>query len=203
MSGHTWITRVSALLGAIATASWLWVSYTYLKNQVGLDVIESMLPQEQGQIIAGVVLPLCLVWTILLFIVRGAALSSQTRQLLSKMERLTYPDDEENTRVKDITRQLQEQAESLSSASSDVERRLSGLINAFKEQTKQLTGAAIRASSQTEQIQETLVAQQSSLEDVHTSIHSSLDVAREAVKEQVTALESSGVRSEVMADTIS
>ncbi len=203
MSGHTWVTRICALLGAAATAGWVWVCYTYLKNQVGLDTLGNMLPQEQGQIIAGVILPLCLVWVVLLFIVRGAGLSTQTQLLLSKMERLTYPDDAENTRVKDITRQLQEQAESLSSASSDVEQRLSGLINAFKEQTKHLTGAAIRASSQAEQIQETLVAQQGSLEEVHTSIHGSLETAREAVKEQVTALENSGVRSEVMAETIS
>ncbi|MFD2206933.1 hypothetical protein [Kiloniella antarctica] len=202
MSGHTWITRISTLLGIAATAGWLWACYLYLKNQVGLETLVNMLPQEQGQILSGIVLPLFLVWVVLLFIVRGAGLSRQTKQLLLKMERLTYPDDEENTRVKDITRQLKEQAESLNSASSDVEQRLNGVINGFKEQTKQLTGAAIRASSQAEQIQETLASQQNSLEEIHTSIHGSLDTAREAVKEQVTALENSGVRSEVMAEAI-
>ena len=203
MSGHTWVTRGATLFGVAASAGWLWLCYNYLKQQVGLDVIESMLPQEQGQMLAGITFPLLLIWAVLLFVVRGAALSAETRQLLSKLERLTYPDDAENTRVQDITRQLQEQAESLGSASSDVELRLTGLINAFKEQTKHLTGAAIRASSQTEQIQETLTIQQSSLEEVHNSIHTSLETAREAVKEQVTALENSGVRSEVMAETIS
>ena len=62
---------ILAVFGLIVTGAWLAMAAIYISAGIGFDNIMLMLPSELGQLLAGIFLPLVVLWLVLLFFQLG------------------------------------------------------------------------------------------------------------------------------------
>ena len=194
--------RVMGVFGVAVSSGWAWLCWTYIEREMGWSVVQTLLLHEQAMIVSGAVLPLLLLWCWLLFLGRGMALSNSTQEFLRRMDRLTWPDDDDSKRVRAITDNLKEQADDLTTAARVAEERIGALVETFGTRTSELENLSTTARDHAEQVRTDMEKRTESLEQANVAFEQALARSQESVNSQVQALEGAGVRSEAMAQSI-
>lgn len=133
---------------------WFGIVAVYISKFFGWDKLFSMLPNEFSGFMAGITLPLAIVWVIMAFIDRGSNFKNETRMLRDSLNRVIFPDSNGSEATKMIANAIKEQVSELKDATRDVyaqsevvKRDLTEQVSALKE----LADALDKYSSQTMQ----------------------------------------------------
>ena len=106
-----------AVVGIAASVLWLWLAADYIGEQIGWDNLFFLLPHEIAIFVAGVFAPLAFLWLVLLYLAVGRRLAVTRDLLAARLDALTYPAEDAETRVAQVSAALRAQAQDLSAAS--------------------------------------------------------------------------------------
>ena len=109
--------QLPRILGLVLSGVWLAGFTYYVTSSVGWEQLMQLLPQEFGGFVSGAFLPLAMMWMFIVYLDRGAQLRSEASALHQHLQRLTYPDQAGEARVKAVTDTLRRQAVDLTEAS--------------------------------------------------------------------------------------
>lgn len=133
---------------------WFGIVAVYISKFFGWDKLFSMLPNEFSGFMAGITLPLAIVWVIMAFIDRGSNFKNETRMLRDSLNRVIFSDSSGGEASKMIAAAIKEQVAELKEATRDVyaqseviKRDLTDRVNELKD----LAEALDTYSSQTMQ----------------------------------------------------
>lgn len=133
---------------------WFGIVAVYISKFFGWDKLFSMLPNEFSGFMAGITLPLAIVWVIMAFIDRGSNFKNETRMLRDSLNRVIFSDSNGSEASKMIAAAIKEQVAELKETTRDVyaqseviKRDLTDRVNELKD----LAEALDTYSSQTMQ----------------------------------------------------
>ncbi len=172
------------LAGGIVSIAWIGLCAFYAHSMLGWDLAARMLPHEIGALLAGAVMPLALLWVIITYFRRGFEIRHYTEALQRQYELLTYPAEDAESRIQEISDSLKRQSEALSRASDKAAvqmRELSGLV---EKQSAALGETTERTAKDVTEIRESLNAQLAEL----NQLAQSLAERRSALKGEVGQL---------------
>ncbi|MHC4181498.1 MAG: hypothetical protein ACYSWU_28710 [Planctomycetota bacterium] len=105
--------RKTALIAGGGSAVWIAACLVYALGHVGGETLAGLALHEAGAAVAGVAMPMVVLWLVVLYMRRGGELREQTDMLRAQLELLTYPPDDAESRVRAVTDSLRGQAEAL------------------------------------------------------------------------------------------
>ena len=180
--------RLLPIIGVALSASWIGLASWTMFRKMAFSNILDLLPHEQGGLAAGILTPVALIWMVVALFERGRQLRGETAALRWQLERLAYPSERAEKRVREITDSLTRQARILTRASEDamararaidetIQKRLLGLARvsedadiraqavaeALRRQTDDLRDAADRAVEQAAEVGDVLSRRTSDL----------------------------------------
>lgn len=138
----------------VFSVMWFGIVAIYITKFFGWDNLFSMMPNEFSGFIAGISLPLAIVWVVMAYIDRGNSFRNETQMLRDSLNRVIFPDSNGNAATKMIADAIKAQVYELKETTRDVcaqadviKRDLSDRI----AEMKSLAGELDTYSSQTMQ----------------------------------------------------
>lgn len=138
----------------VFSVMWFGIVAIYITKFFGWDNLFSMMPNEFSGFIAGISLPLAIVWVVMAYIDRGNSFRNETQMLRDSLNRVIFPDSNGNAATKMIADAIKSQVSELKETTRDVcaqadviKRDLSDRI----AEMKSLAGELDTYSSQTMQ----------------------------------------------------
>lgn len=138
----------------VFSVMWFGIVAIYITKFFGWDNLFSMMPNEFSGFIAGISLPLAIVWVVMAYIDRGNSFRNETQMLRDSLNRIIFPDSNGNAATKMIADAIKAQVSELKETTRDVcaqadviKRDLSDRI----AEMKSLAGELDTYSSQTMQ----------------------------------------------------
>lgn len=131
----------------ILSVIWFAIVALYITKFYGWDNLFSMLPNEFSGFMAGIILPIAIVWVVMAYIDRGSNFKHETQMLRDSLNQVIFPDSNGNaaskmiaeaiksqvTELKDVTRDACAQADvikrDLTERVSDLKQLVSALDN--------------------------------------------------------------------------
>ncbi len=132
----------------VLSLGWLGLCAWYIGTYLGWDLPSQMLPHELGALAAGMATPLVALWLVVAFARRGMEVRHHTEMLQRQLEMPTYPTEEAEARIKDVSDALRRQADELNRVSDRAEVQLRELAETLAQQTDSLTSVTDRATSE-------------------------------------------------------
>ena len=136
----------------VFSVMWFAVVAVYISKFFGWDKLFSMLPNEFSGFMAGITLPLAIIWVIMAYIDRGSSFKNETRMLRDSLNQVIFPDSSGNEASKMIAEAIKSQVSELKEVTRDVcaqsdviKRELSERVSDLRE----LAEALDKYSSQT------------------------------------------------------
>ena len=136
----------------VFSVMWFGIVAIYITKFFGWDNLFSMLPNEFSGFMAGITLPLAIVWVIMAYIDRGSNFKNETRMLRDSLNQVIFPDSNGSEATKMIAEAIKSQVADLKDVTRDVcaqsdviKRDLTERVN----ELKQLAEALDKYSSQT------------------------------------------------------
>ena len=133
---------------------WFGIVAVYITEFFGWDNLFSMVPNEFSGFMAGMTLPLAIVWVVMAYIDRGSSFRNETQMLRDSLNRVIFPDSNGSDATKMIADAIKAQVSDLKETTRDVcaqadviKRDLSDRI----AEMKSLAGELDNYSSQTMQ----------------------------------------------------
>ena len=120
----------------------------YIGEQIGWDNLFFLLPHELGIFIAGVFAPLAFLWLVLLYAVVGRRLAHTRDLLAARLDALTYPAEDAESRVALVSAALRVQAQELSAVSDAAVAAGQRLETMLERQAGALNEVSSRLASQ-------------------------------------------------------
>ena len=102
--------KLRTVLGVAATLVWCGLCATYVQTSIGWGNLLFLQPQEIGGMAGAAFVPLGFVWLLVAYFDRGRQLQRIADDLKSQLERLTYPAEGAEARVKAVADSLRAQA---------------------------------------------------------------------------------------------
>lgn len=99
---------------------WFAVVAVYISKFFGWDKLFSMLPNEFSGFMAGITLPLAIVWVIMAYIDRGSSFKNETKMLRDSLNQVIFPDSNGSEATKMIAEAIKLQVAELKEATRDV-----------------------------------------------------------------------------------
>lgn len=133
---------------------WFGIVAVYISKFFGWDKLFSMLPNEFSGFMAGITLPLAIVWVIMAFIDRGSNFKNETRMLRASLNQMIFPDSNGNEAAKLIANAIKDQVAELKETTRDVCAQSDVIKRDLTERVtdlKELAEALDKYSSQTMQ----------------------------------------------------
>ena len=90
---NSWLTQNLYRLMLWISAAWFGVVLFYISYFFGWDNLFLMMPDEFGGFLAGITLPLAIIWVVVAYIDRGTSFKNEARFLRAYMNQLVYPED--------------------------------------------------------------------------------------------------------------
>ena len=90
---HKWLANNMQRLMIWISAAWFGIVLIYITQFFGWSNLFLMMPDEFGGFLAGVTLPLAIIWVIMAYIDRGASFKQEAKLLHAYMNQLVYPED--------------------------------------------------------------------------------------------------------------
>ena len=104
----------------VFSVMWFAIVAVYISKFFGWDKLFSMLPNEFSGFMAGITLPLAIVWVIMAYIDRGSNFKNETRMLRDSLNQVIFPDSKGNEASKLIAAAIKEQVSDLKETTRDV-----------------------------------------------------------------------------------
>ena len=92
-SQNTWLNNNLYRLMLWISAVWAVIVLFYITQFFGWSNLFLMMPDEFGGFLAGVTLPLAIIWIVVAYIDRGTSFKNEARFLRAYMNQLVYPED--------------------------------------------------------------------------------------------------------------
>ncbi|MDO5386449.1 MAG: hypothetical protein Q4F75_04165 [Pseudomonadota bacterium] len=92
-SQSTWLTKNLYKLMIWISIIWFAVVLIYITQFFGWSNLFLMMPDEFGGFMAGITLPLAIIWVVMAYIDRGTSFKNEARFLRAYMNQLVYPED--------------------------------------------------------------------------------------------------------------
>ena len=105
--------RITAA-GISVSVFWAFLCLTYIHTTLGWSFGSQMLAHELGALVAGMASPLAFLWLAMAYFRRGYDVRDHTEALRRQLEMLTYPAEEAEARIGQVSEALRKQAEELS-----------------------------------------------------------------------------------------
>lgn len=138
----------------VFSVMWFGIVAVYITEFFGWDNLFSMVPNEFSGFMAGMTLPLAIVWVVMAYIDRGSSFRNETQMLRDSLNRVIFPDSNGSDATKMIADAIKAQVSDLKETTLDVcaqadviKRDLSDRI----AEMKSLAGELDTYSSQTMQ----------------------------------------------------
>ena len=138
----------------VFSVMWFGIVAVYITEFFGWDNLFSMVPNEFSGFMAGMTLPLAIVWVVMAYIDRGSSFRNETQMLRDSLNRVIFPDSNGRDATKMIADAIKAQVSDLKETTRDVcaqadviKRDLSDRI----AEMKSLAGELDTYSSQTMQ----------------------------------------------------
>ena len=138
----------------VFSVMWFGIVAVYITEFFGWDNLFSMVPNEFSGFMAGMTLPLAIVWVVMAYIDRGSSFRNETQMLRDSLNRVIFPDSNGSDATKMIADAIKAQVSDLKETTRDVcaqadviKRDLSDRI----AEMKSLAGELDNYSSQTMQ----------------------------------------------------
>ena len=138
----------------VFSVMWFGIVAVYITKFFGWDNLFSMVPNEFSGFMAGITLPLAIVWVVMAYIDRGSSFRNETQMLRDSLNQIIFPDSNGNAATKMIADAIKAQVSDLKETTRDVcaqadviKRDLSARITEMKS----LAGELDTYSSQTMQ----------------------------------------------------
>ena len=138
----------------VFSVMWFGIVAVYITKFFGWDNLFSMVPNEFSGFMAGITLPLAIVWGVMAYIDRGSSFRNETQMLRDSLNQIIFPDSNGNAATKMIADAIKAQVSDLKETTRDVcaqadviKRDLSDRITEMKS----LAGELDTYSSQTMQ----------------------------------------------------
>lgn len=104
----------------VFSVMWFAVVAVYISKFFGWDKLFSMLPNEFSGFMAGITLPLAIVWVIMAYIDRGSSFKNETKMLRDSLNQVIFPDSNGSEATKMIAEAIKLQVAELKEATRDV-----------------------------------------------------------------------------------
>ncbi|MEC8173403.1 MAG: hypothetical protein VX090_08480, partial [Pseudomonadota bacterium] len=97
--------------GISASVFWLLLCLTYIHTTLGWSFGSQMLAHELGAMVAGMTAPLAFLWLGLAYFRRGYDVREHSEALRRQLEMLTYPAEEAEAQISQVSEALRKQAD--------------------------------------------------------------------------------------------
>lgn len=151
---ESWFTNGLHRFMIVFSVMWFGIVAVYITKFFGWDNLFSMVPNEFSGFMAGITLPLAIVWVVMAYIDRGSSFRNETQMLRDSLNQIIFPDSNGNAATKMIADAIKAQVSDLKETTRDVcaqadviKRDLSDRITEMKS----LAGELDTYSSQTMQ----------------------------------------------------
>ena len=92
-SANTWLNNNLHKLMIWVSAAWFAIVLIYITQFFGWSNLFLMMPDEFGGFLAGITLPLAIIWVVMAYIDRGSSFKREAKFLRAYMNQLVYPED--------------------------------------------------------------------------------------------------------------
>ena len=90
---HKWLANNMQRLMIWISAAWFGIVLIYITQFFGWSNLFLMMPDEFGGFLAGVTLPLAIIWVVMAYIDRGTSFKNEAKFLRAYMNQLVYPEE--------------------------------------------------------------------------------------------------------------
>ncbi len=104
----------------VFSVMWFGVVAVYITQFFGWDNLFSMVPNEFSGFMAGITLPLAIVWVVMAYIDRGNSFRNETQMLRDSLNQVIFPDSNGNAATKMISDAIKAQVADLKETTRDV-----------------------------------------------------------------------------------
>lgn len=136
----------------VFSVMWFTIVAVYITSFFGWSNLFSMLPNEFSGFMAGITLPLAIVWVIMAYIDRGTNFKNETRMLRDSLNQVIFPDSNGSEATKMIADAIKSQVSDLKEVTRDVCAQSDVIKRDLTERVQelqQLAAALDKYSSQT------------------------------------------------------
>lgn len=136
----------------VFSVMWFGIVAIYITKFLGWDTLFSLMPNEFSGFMAGITLPLAIVWVIMAYIDRGSSFKRETQMLRDSLNQVIFPDSNGSEATKMIADAIKLQVAELKDATKDVCAQSDVIKRDLTERVtdlKELAGALDKYSSQT------------------------------------------------------
>lgn len=103
----------------ILSVIWFGIVAVYITKFYGWDNLFSLVPNEFSGFMAGVILPIAIVWVIMAYIDRGSSFKHETQMLRDSLNQVIFPDSNGNAASKMIAEAIKSQVAELKDVTRD------------------------------------------------------------------------------------
>ena len=138
----------------VFSVMWFGIVAVYITEFFGWDNLFSMVPNEFSGFMAGMTLPLAIVWVVMAYIDRGSSFRNETQMLRDSLNRVIFPDSNGSDATKMIADAIKAQVSDLKETTRDVCAQADVIKRDLSEriaEMKSLAGELDTYSSQTMQ----------------------------------------------------
>ncbi len=104
----------------VFSVMWFGIVAVYITKFFGWDELFSMTPNEFSAFMAGITLPLAIVWVVMAYIDRGSSFRNETQMLRDSLNQIIFPDSNGNAATKMISDAIKAQVADLKETTRDV-----------------------------------------------------------------------------------
>ena len=115
---------------------WFAIVLIYITQFFGWSNLFLMMPDEFGGFLAGVTLPLAIIWVVMAYIDRGSSFKQEAKFLRAYMNQLVYPEDGAPQTAKAMADAIRSQVVELQQVSKLAHEQTSQIKDAIKKQKK-------------------------------------------------------------------
>ena len=152
--------------GISVSVFWSFLCLTYIHTTLGWSFGSQMLAHELGAMVAGMTAPLAFLWLSMAYFRRGYDVRNHTEALRRQLDMLTYPAEEAEARIGQVSEALRKQAEELSRASDKATIDIGQLSGALREQTEALSEVSQKAAGEATSLKDAISGQTKALTDL-------------------------------------
>lgn len=103
----------------ILSIIWFGIVAVYITKFFGWDNLFSMMPNEFSGFMAGIILPIAIVWVVMAYIDRGSSFKHETQMLRDSLNQVIFPDANGNAASKMIAEAIKSQVAELKDVTRD------------------------------------------------------------------------------------
>ena len=149
---QTWLSNNLYQLMIWTSVAWFGIVLFYISQFFGWSNLFLMMPDEFGGFLAGVTLPLAILWVVVAYIDRGTSFKTEARLLRSYMNQLVYPEEGAAQTAKAMADGIRSQVVELQNATklaTEQSQKIKEELNARVEDFAGIISTLDKYSSQT------------------------------------------------------